>query len=134
MDAGPVLLRKGVFLTGGRTRGRKAIGGVVGRSNPTQSLGTKIAAANFKLKSAAQFGKLRLSSEKHFPDCRYLIADHLIADLMSMRHSRREAEVHDVAVLHDIILAFEPQLAGIARAGFAAAAPHNRRRRWSRRG
>ena len=56
-DAGPVLLRKGVFLTGGRARGCKAIGGVVGGSNPAQSLGTKIAAANFKLKSAAQFGK-----------------------------------------------------------------------------
>jgi hypothetical protein len=56
LDAGPVLLRKGVFLTGGRTRGYKAIGGVVGRSNPAQSLGTKIAAANFKLNSTAQFG------------------------------------------------------------------------------
>ena len=66
MDAGPVLLRKGVFLTGGRTRGCKAICSVVGRSNPAQSLGTKIAAENIKLKSAAQFGKHRLSSEKHF--------------------------------------------------------------------
>ena len=51
MDAGPVLLRGGVFLTGGRTRGCKAIGWVVGRSNPTESLRTKIAAANFKLKA-----------------------------------------------------------------------------------
>ena len=66
MDAGPVLLRKAVFLTAGRTRGCKAIGGVVGRSIPAQSLGTEIGAANFKLKSAAQFGKLRLSSEEHF--------------------------------------------------------------------
>ena len=29
--------------------------------------------------------------------------------------------MHDVAVLHDIFLAFEPHLAGVARAGFAAA-------------
>jgi hypothetical protein len=35
LDAGPVLLRRSVFLTGGRTRGCKAISGVVGRSNPT---------------------------------------------------------------------------------------------------
>ena len=34
---------------------------------------------------------------------------------------RREAEMHDVAVLHDIILALEPHLSGIARTGFAAA-------------
>ena len=49
MDAGPVPLRRSVFLAGGRTRGRKAIGGVVGRGNPTESLRTKIA-AKFKLK------------------------------------------------------------------------------------
>jgi hypothetical protein len=29
--------------------------------------------------------------------------------------------VHDVAVRHDIILAFEPHLAGVLRAHFAAA-------------
>src|SRR5690242_14612004 len=31
-----------------------------------------------------------------------------------------EPEMHDVAVRHDIVLAFQPQLAGIARAGLAA--------------
>ena len=30
-----------------------------------------------------------------------------------------EAEVEDVAVLDDVVLAFQPQLAGIARAGLA---------------
>src|SRR5271166_2029562 len=34
--------------------------------------------------------------------------------------SRREAEVHHVAVGDDIVLAFEPELAGLARARFAA--------------
>ncbi len=29
--------------------------------------------------------------------------------------------MHDVAVLHDVVLAFEPHLAGVARAGLAAA-------------
>ena len=29
--------------------------------------------------------------------------------------------MHDVAVMHDIILAFEPHLAGVARAGLAVA-------------
>ncbi len=60
MDAGAVLLRRGVFLTGGRTRGCKAIGGTVGRRNPTESLRKKIATANFKLKKRSQFGKRRL--------------------------------------------------------------------------
>ena len=46
----------------------------------------------------------------------------------------REAEMHDVAVMHDIILAFEPHLAGVARAGFAVSRRHNRHSRWSRRG
>jgi hypothetical protein len=49
MDAGPVLLERSVFLAGGRSRGGKAVGGVVGRTNPTE-LHTKIAATNFKLK------------------------------------------------------------------------------------
>ena len=49
MDAGPVLFRRSVFLERGCTRGCKAIGGVVGRGNPTESLRTKIA-AKFKLK------------------------------------------------------------------------------------
>src|SRR6201995_5045163 len=31
----------------------------------------------------------------------------------------RKPEMHDVAVHDDIVLAFEPELAGIARAGFA---------------
>ena len=34
--------------------------------------------------------------------------------------SGREAEMHDVAVGDDVVLAFEAKLAGIARAGFAA--------------
>ena len=33
---------------------------------------------------------------------------------------RREPEMHHVAVGDDVVLAFEPQLAGVARAGFAA--------------
>src|SRR5262245_61859523 len=33
--------------------------------------------------------------------------------------SGREAEVQHVAVLDDVVLAFEPELAGVARAGFA---------------
>jgi hypothetical protein len=66
LDADPVLLRRSVFLAGGRTWGCKAIGGVVGRSNPTEPLRTEIADANFKLGSAAQFRKLQSSSEKHF--------------------------------------------------------------------
>ena len=32
-----------------------------------------------------------------------------------------EPEVHDVAVLHHIFLAFQPEFAGLARAGFAVA-------------
>src|SRR6185437_11713869 len=32
-----------------------------------------------------------------------------------------EAEMHDVAIAHDIILAFEPELAGLARPGLALA-------------
>ena len=39
----------------------------------------------------------------------------------SERPLRCKPEMHDVAVLHDVVLAFEPQLAGIARAGLAAA-------------
>src|SRR5690349_11914815 len=31
----------------------------------------------------------------------------------------REAEMEDVAVLHHVVLAFEPELAGVARAGLA---------------
>jgi len=31
-----------------------------------------------------------------------------------------EAEVQHVAILDDVVLAFEPELAGITRAGFAA--------------
>ena len=63
-------------------RGCKAIGGVVGRSNPAESLGTKIAAANFKLKSAARFGKLRLSSGEAFP--RYGPSRHFAATQTSV--------------------------------------------------
>src|SRR5271166_4832235 len=40
--------------------------------------------------------------------------------LRSARRSRREAEVHHVALGDDIVLAFEPELAGFARARFAA--------------
>ena len=65
MDARPVLLRRSVFLAGGRTRGCKAIGSVVDRSNPTEPLRAEIAAANFKLRTAAQLGKFQSSSEKH---------------------------------------------------------------------
>jgi hypothetical protein len=34
---------------------------------------------------------------------------------------RAEAKVHDVAVLHDVVLAFEPHFANLTRAGLAAA-------------
>src|SRR5688572_23023510 len=34
--------------------------------------------------------------------------------------SRRKPEMHHVAVGDDVILAFQPQLAGVTRAGFAA--------------
>jgi hypothetical protein len=67
LDAGPVLLRRSVFLAGGRTRGCKAFGGVVGRSNPAESLRTEIAAANFELGSAAQFGKLQVILGEEIP-------------------------------------------------------------------
>ena len=45
-----------------------------------------------------------------------------------------EPEVHHVAVLHDVFLALQPQLAGIARAGLALERDVIRHRRWSRRG
>ena len=40
-----------------------------------------------------------------------------------------EAEVHDVAFAHDVFLALEPQLAGVARARLALAAVLGSRRR-----
>jgi hypothetical protein len=56
LDASPVLLRRSVFLERGCTRGCTAIGGVVGRGGPTESLRTKIA-ANFNLKKRGSVWK-----------------------------------------------------------------------------
>src|SRR4051812_37143385 len=41
------------------------------------------------------------------------------ASMSAGRLSVREPEMQDVAIRDDIILAFEPQLAGVARTGFA---------------
>jgi hypothetical protein len=55
-----------LFLEGSCTHSRKAIGSVVSRSNLIEPLRTKIAAVNFKLRDAAQFGKLRSFSKNNF--------------------------------------------------------------------